>query len=103
MPPWVSLSTQGSNVLLQGGLDSRVFSVWPSKLSKPSEMPPPTPPELGNDGGTLKAFRASAPPLFCFLFGFLLFWFYILDFCQKFKNKIFLKSFPVFLKFENLG
>lgn len=102
MPPWVSLSTQGSNVLLQSGLDSRVFSVWPSKLSKPSEMPPPHPQSWGMMGGPS---RLSEPQLrLCSVFslGFCFFGFISWTSARSLK-KIFLKSFPVFLKFENLG
>lgn len=42
MPPWVSLSTQDSNVLLQSGLDAR-FSVYGHLSSASLQRCPPHP------------------------------------------------------------
>lgn len=75
VPPWVSLSTQGSNVLLRSGLDAR-FSVYGHLSPASLQRCPPRPQSWGRMGGPS---RLSEPQLrlcsvfslgFCF-FGFI--------------------------------
>lgn len=76
------------------GLDLKVFKMCPVSPGSLQRC------LLGlGKGGEPWAYRRTAQPLFCFLFGASAFLFYILDFCQEFKNKIFLKKeFPCLQK-----
>lgn len=76
------------------GLDLKVFKMVPCEPRKSSEMP-----ARAGEGWGILGLQKDSSALFCFLFGASAFLFYILDFCQEFKNKIFLKKeFPCLQK-----